>query len=103
VTLAEVTALTDVPLDSNHYAKFLYGPSDFDIRHRFTPTTTYALPNKQAYAQMLKGWQLNSLVTIQSGAPWYPQDTGNDFAGNGAVNNPAILDAGWDFRGSSSV
>jgi Carboxypeptidase regulatory-like domain/TonB dependent receptor len=93
---------TGVPLDSAHYASFLYGPSDFDIRHRFTLTTTYAFPNKKSFAQLLEGWQLNSLVTIQSGAPWYPQDTGNDFAGNGAVTNPAILDAGWDFRGKPS-
>jgi len=96
------TGNTGVPLDSIHYASFLYGPSDFDIRHRFTLTTTYAIPGKKGYAQMLEGWQLNSLVTIQSGAPWYPQDTSNDFAGNGEVLNPAILNAGWDFRGTPS-
>ncbi len=93
---------TGVPLDSTHYASFLYGPSDFDIRHRFTLTTTYAFPSKKSFGQLLEGWQINSLVTIQSGAPWYPQDTGNDFGGNGEVNNPAILDAGWDFTGKTS-
>ena len=96
------TGNTGVPLDSIHYASFLYGPSDFDIRHRFTLTTTYAIPGKKGYAQTFEGWQLNSLVTIQSGAPWYPQDTSNDFAGNGEVLNPAILNAGWDFRGKPS-
>jgi Carboxypeptidase regulatory-like domain len=93
---------TGVPLDSTRYSSFLYGPSDFDIRHRFTLTTTYAFPNKKSFGQLLEGWQINSLVTIQSGAPWYPQDTSNDFAGNGEVNNPAILDAGWDFQGKPS-
>ncbi len=91
---------TGVPLDSNHYSRFLYGASDFDLRHRFTLTTTYAIPGKKSPGQLLEGWQINSLITIQTGAPWYPQDTSNDFANNGEMGNPAVLAAGWDFFGN---
>lgn len=93
---------TGVPIDSTHYKSVLYGPSDFDIRHRFTLSTTYAFPGKQSFGQLLEGWQINSLVTIQTGAPWYPQDTSNDFQNNGEISNPAVLPAGWDFVGKTS-
>ena len=93
---------TGVPLNSTNYAGFLYGPTDGDIRHRFTLTTTYAIPGRQSFAQLLQGWQINSLVTIQSGAPWGPQDLTNDFANNGEMGNPAVLGAGWDFFGNRS-
>ncbi len=93
---------TGVPIDSTNYKGVLYGNSDFDIRHRFTLTTTYAIPGKKSFAQLLEGWQINSLVTIQTGAPWYPQDTANDFPNNGEAGNPAVLPAGWDFFGNRS-
>jgi hypothetical protein len=40
-----------------------YGDSIFDIRHRFTFTTTYDLPSRKGFAQMLEGWRINSIVT----------------------------------------
>lgn len=93
---------TGVPIDSTNYKGVLYGNSDFDIRHRFTLTTTYAITGKKSFAQLLEGWQINSLVTIQTGAPWYPQDTANDFPNNGEAGNPAVLPMGWDFFGNRS-
>jgi hypothetical protein len=90
-----------VPLDSYHYGK-LYSNSDYDLRHRFTLTTTYAIPGREFPGQLLKGWQINSLVTIQTGAPWYPQDPTNDFANNGEVGNPGVLLEGWNFFGNPS-
>jgi hypothetical protein len=77
-----------------------YGNSDFDIRHRFTLTMSYAIPGKQSFAQLLEGWQLNSIVTVQSGQPWGPQDTSDDFSGTGEVNNPAYYGDRWDFFGN---
>src|SRR5437660_7237607 len=43
-----------------------YASSDFDIRHRFTLAMTYLIPGKEGFAQLLKGWQLNSIVTLSS-------------------------------------
>jgi Carboxypeptidase regulatory-like domain/TonB dependent receptor-like, beta-barrel len=47
-----------------------YGSSDFDIRKRFTATVTYALPSKSGFGQLLQGWKLTSIVSLQSALPW---------------------------------
>jgi hypothetical protein len=71
-----------------------YGNSDFDIRHRFTLSLTYTLPSKKGYAQMLEGWQVNGILTLQSGQPWAAFDTSNDFSGTGEFADR------WNFYGS---
>ena len=71
-----------------------YGNSDFDIRHRFTLSLTYTLPSKKGYAQMLQGWQVNGILTLQSGQPWQAFDTSNDFSGTGELADR------WDFFGN---
>jgi Carboxypeptidase regulatory-like domain/TonB dependent receptor len=77
-----------------------YGNSDFDLRHRFTATVTYALPERKGFGQMLEGWQLNSIVTLQSGAEWGMLDAGDDFSGTNQTSNlPATLGEHWDFFG----
>ena len=47
-----------------------YGNSDFDVRNHFTLSNTYNIPGKTGYGQVLEGWQLNSVVHLQSGLPW---------------------------------
>ncbi len=42
-----------------------YASSDFDIRHRFTLTATYNLPNIKSPFQMLEGWKINTVLTIR--------------------------------------
>ncbi len=71
-----------------------YGNSDFDIKHRFTLSATYNIPGKKGYAQMLEGWQLNGILTLQSGQPWQAFDTSNDFSGTGEFADR------WDFFGN---
>jgi Carboxypeptidase regulatory-like domain/TonB dependent receptor len=90
-----------LPLDSSHPAG-MYGNSDFDIRHRFTITTTYAIPGKKSFGQLLEGWQLNSVVTIQSGAPWTVEDLSNDFSGTGQVSELDSYGQFWNFSGKPS-
>jgi hypothetical protein len=88
-------------IDNGFAPNSYYGNSDFDLRHRFTATVTYALPGINGFAQMLKGWQVNSIVTLQSGAHWGMLDTGNDWTGTGETNNiPAALGEHWDFFGN---
>jgi hypothetical protein len=60
-----------------------YGSSDFDIRHRFTLTTTYDIPGVKGYGQLLEGWQINSIVNYQTPQPWYAFDGANNFSGTG--------------------
>ena len=89
------------PLPPNSYnPKSQYGNSDFDIRHRFTLTASYALPGKKSLGQMLEGWQLNSVITLQTGSPWTPQDTSNDFPGNGQVTELDSYGQFWNFTGN---
>jgi len=47
-----------------------YASSDFDIRKRFTATLTYALPSKSGFGQLLQGWKITSIVSLQSALPW---------------------------------
>jgi hypothetical protein len=93
----------DQALPSNNTnLRSLYGSSDFDIRHRFTFSATYNLPGKQSLGQILQGWSVNSVVTVQSGMPWYPQDSSNDFSGTNIVSAAVGQGERWDFVGSPS-
>jgi hypothetical protein len=75
-----------------------YGTSDYDIKHRFTLSLTYAIPGKKSPAQLLQGWSLNSIVTIQSGLPWGVMDTNDDFPGTNAIHDSSQTT--WDFTGN---
>jgi hypothetical protein len=73
------------PQDSTHPERE-YGSGDFDIRHRLTVTAGYAIPGKKGYAQLLEGWKLNTIVTVQGAQPWLVLDaTGShDFSSGGS-------------------
>lgn len=83
-----------------------YGNSDFDMRHRFTLSLTYAIPGRKGAWQSLEGWEVNSIVTLQSPQYWGPIDLGTDVAGAGSlpVSPPAFEMARWDFyRGGTTA
>jgi hypothetical protein len=88
-----------LPLDSTRPG-LGYASSDFDIRHRFTFSVTYAIPGSKMWGQLLEGWQVNSIVTLQTGQPWGTGDTADDFSGTGEVNNPNSSFERWDFFGN---
>lgn len=71
-----------------------YGNSDFDIRHRLTVAFTYAIPGRHSPAQLLQGWQVNSIITIQGGQPWNVVDSGNDISLTGESGDR------WNFFGN---
>ena len=81
-----------------------YANSDFDIRHRFTASLTYAIPGRSGYAQALEGWEINAIATLQSPQFWGPMDEGSDAAGVGPlpVSPPANSPIRWDFFGNTS-
>ena len=87
-----------LPQDSYNVGRE-YASSDFDIRQRFTLSFTYAIPGRKGFAQMLEGWELNSIVTLQSAQPWGPIDLGTDAAGTGPlpVSPPANAPIRWSF------
>jgi hypothetical protein len=57
-----------LPQNSNDL-KAEYGPSNFDARHRFTTALTYQVPELFGPKRLAQGWQLNTIVTAQSGRP----------------------------------
>jgi len=73
-----------------------YASSDFDIRHRFTLTATYNIPGKKGFGQLLEGWQINSIVSLQTSQPWNVSDSGFTFSGSGDGADR------WDFFGNPS-
>jgi hypothetical protein len=85
-----------LPKDSNN-PNGEYGASDFDIRHRFTLSATYSFPNIKTWGQLLEGWQVNTILTLQTGQPWQSFDTSNDFSGTGEFADR------WDFFGNTAI
>jgi hypothetical protein len=77
-----------------------YSSSDFDINKRFTATVTYALPGKAGYFQLLNGWKLTSIVTLQSGLPWgLAGNRGDDPTGMGESASGSDDPNRWNFYG----
>jgi hypothetical protein len=84
-----------------------YGNNSNDQRHRFTFSPTYLIPGTKFPAQMLEGWSLNGILTLQSGLAWNPSDaTVNDWLGTGENTNSGI-GAGttqfWNYSGPRSA
>jgi hypothetical protein len=76
-----------------------YGNSDMDIRNRFTFTATYEIPGRKTRGQLLEGWQINSILTLQTGQPWGAIDgivNGSDVSQTGELSDR------WDFFGNPS-
>jgi len=73
-----------------------YASSDFDIRHRFTLTATYNIPGVNGFGQILKGWELNTIVSLQTPQPWTISDSTFNFSGSGEGADR------WDFFGNPS-
>jgi hypothetical protein len=84
-----------LPQDSAHPGRE-YASSDFDMRHRFTLSTTYAIPGVHTFAHALEGWEITSIVSLFGAQPWGPIDTGTDVSHTGEGVDR------WDFFGNPS-
>ena len=72
-----------------------HGPSIFDTRHRFTAAINYDLPSWQALGKFGSGWQLNWILSLQSGRP-IPIATANDTSGRFYFNQRPNVVPGVD-------
>jgi Carboxypeptidase regulatory-like domain/TonB dependent receptor len=92
-----------LPQDSYNLGRE-YAGSDFDVRHRLTLSLTYAIPGKKGFGQALEGWEINSIVTLQTPQYWGPIDLGTDASGTGPlpVSPPATSPIRWSFFGKPS-
>jgi hypothetical protein len=87
-----------------------YGNSDQDIRHRFRFSPLWNIPGKKSPGQILEGWAVTGIVSIQSGLPWGAVDsTKNDFVGTGENVNSYVASPNtgmvqfWNFTGDRSA
>jgi hypothetical protein len=78
--------LASGPPDSNNYDAER-GNGDYDIRHRFTLSLTYDLPSVKTKWQMLEGWQLTSILNLQTGEPFTLGDFTDDISYTGELND----------------
>ena len=62
------TSSNSTPVNANSAR----GPSDFDVRHSLTATTTYALPSLQSdskIARVLNGWSIDAIFRARTATP----------------------------------
>lgn len=83
------------PQNSLNYAAER-GNSDFDIRNRFTLAVTYDIPSVESKFQLLKGWQVTTLATLEGGEPYTLFDSFNDESSTGEFEDR------WNISGSPS-
>jgi hypothetical protein len=73
-----------------------WGPSDFDVRHRFVLTGSLATPDTDVW-RVLRSWQASIVITAQSGRPFTPRvsfdnsNTGNVGGGTFAYDRPNVI------------
>jgi hypothetical protein len=71
-----------------------YGPSNFNLPHRFTWIFGYDLPHMSGALQKLRnGWGMNSSTTLQSGQPFqFNYNFEDDYSGSGnAFDRPDLV------------
>ena len=58
-----------------------YGPADFNMTHRFVTSFSYELPlfKTNRYAG---GWQINGIISLQSGVPFSPYSSSSRYDSN---------------------
>lgn len=82
-----------VPQNSSDY-NAERGNGDFDIRNRFTVSLAYDLPSRKSPLQLLQGWQVASIVTLEGSEPYTLGDFSDDVSLTGELADR------WDISGS---
>ena len=72
------------------------GNADFDIRNRLTLSLAYDLPSRKAPLQMLEGWQVASIVTLEGSEPYSLYDFNDDISLTGEFEDR------WNISGPPS-
>jgi hypothetical protein len=81
-----------------------YGTSNNDIRNRLTFSPTYKIPGRKAPGQMLEGWAISSIVSLQGGQPWWAVDQTSDILGTGEFSTQvSAAETMWNFSGLTSA
>jgi hypothetical protein len=96
--LASSQALNQTAFVLNRFnLKREWGLAGQDVRHRVSANFSYALPFGRAN-KFVSGWQLNTIVTLQTGFPFTALVTANR-SGDGNARNPDRPDVNPNFTG----
>ena len=71
------------PNDSTSPHNSNIGPANFDARHHFVWSASYAFPKAKSLGKFGEGWMISSVVTIMSGHPWELVNALDDYDGSG--------------------
>jgi hypothetical protein len=86
---------SNTPQNSLDYAAER-GNGDFDIRNRFTLSLSYDLPSRKSPLQLLEGWQVTSIVTLEGSEPYTLYDYSDDISLTGESEDR------WNITGPAS-
>jgi hypothetical protein len=89
-----------------------WGPSNFNVKHRLTANFSYQLPVGRgkgylgnvtgAPDRLISGWQVNGIITVQSGFPFTPL-VGFNQSGNGDSRAPDRVSVNPNFSGPMTL
>jgi hypothetical protein len=84
-----------------------YGSGDNDVRHTFRISPTWVIPGIKSPAQMLQGWSISGIFTVQGRFPYSALDNRkNDWIGTGETNNTFVssgVSQYWNFSGPTDA
>lgn len=84
-----------------------YGNANWDVRHRFVGSFTYALPflltSPHAFLKTLGGWQTNGVVNLQSGFPFNVTSPGDPANTGRSSERPNVTGAVFSTCGNGSL
>ncbi len=89
--------MNTLPSDSNNIRSD-YGNASYDLPNRFIFSPTYQLPGRKSPGQMLQGWSVNAILTLQSGEAYTIADlTKTDWLGTNEILNTSIGNGSYQF------
>jgi hypothetical protein len=87
--------------------RLTYGSGDNDVRHTFRISPTWMIPGIKAPGQMLEGWSISGILTLQGRFPYSALDNRkNDWIGTGETNNTFVssgVTQFWNFSGPTDA
>ncbi len=80
------------------------GPCDFDRRHNFNISGTYAVPDTDRLGPVGRGWEVGTVFTALSGRPFTPNVGSRDRSGQntGSLRANCTADIQYDFTNPSA-
>jgi hypothetical protein len=94
-TLSDLFNARSVAVTDSMNVNYDYGPSDYDMRHRFLTTVSYDLPIFKGN-RFAGGWTVNTIVSLQSGVPFtvYDSASANDKNKDGRLSDRIVTVGG---------